>query len=72
MEEQMAAESATLNDLEKRAALMLARGYSRITTAHVLGMRESVLDNWLRDPRFRSEVDSNQKSRHYVRVGISA
>ncbi len=68
----MTGNESNLSDTEKRAALMIARGYSHITTAHVLGMQEKTLHFWLQNPLFRKAVKENRNTSLYHHVGVPA
>ncbi len=53
-------ESQSLNPRQKQAARLLARGYSDITAAHILGIQKDILSQWQVRQEFLEEVRALQ------------
>ena len=49
-------QSFILNERQLQAAGLLARGYSPITTSHVLGISRELLEQWLIMQEFKQEI----------------
>lgn len=49
-----------LNPRQKQAARLLARGYSDVTAAHILGVQRDLLSQWQVHQDFRAEVEALQ------------
>jgi len=52
--------------MQKEAASLIARGYSKITAAHVLGIRKGLIEDWMVRQEFRKEI-SNKEGDYAVR-----
>ena len=44
-----------------QAAGLLARGYSSVTAAHVLGIRRNLIETWLMKQEFQREVSMQKQ-----------
>lgn len=53
-------ELEVLNPRQKQAARLLARGYSDITAAHILGIQRDLLSQWQIRQEFLEEVRALQ------------
>ena len=67
-------ESQLLNPRQKQAARLLARGYSDITAAHILGIQRDLLSQWQIRLDFLEEVRALQTyySAHQVLTRANA
>lgn len=67
-------ESQVLDPRQKQAARLLARGYSDITAAHILGIQRDLLTQWQVRQEFLEEVQALQTyySAHQAVAGANA
>ena len=49
-------EQTSLDVKQQDAARLLARGYSKITAAHILGVSMGLIEDWLIRPDFKNEL----------------